>query len=382
MKKHAFVAAVWSFLFLAGLAAARPMDFKSARQRCTTVVTTIGTVTTTVVSTVTSTVHDTTTVTVTAPPPTTTTAPTTTTTPPPVPAPSGFIRGHSSHGKSTQDLAHLKSAAGLDAYRDDALFENIYGGQGWGYLDGRMSNAKAAGVTTFLVICDYGSTDPATFAAHCAEVARRYGPNGTFWGGPAPLTLMLEVWNEPYMPGTYVDPAVLAAMTAQAVQAVHAVAPTVQVGPNLDYINYKTGADGYAAAFADAYPAGAPKPDFVSGHPYSDPASLCVDTTTGNQKYRFDRILLLRNTLAAKGWNVPMLASEWGWSSTDVGEAKQADCARRGFELLKSWGVIGGFYYTGDRANTNTGDRYSQYGIMRADGTDKPAVAAIGQAQT
>ncbi len=186
------------------------------------------------------------------------------------------------------------------------------------------------------------------------------------------------------MPSTYVSPAVLAAMCARAVNAVHALGDGILIGPNLDYIDYPNRSNDYASRFVDAYPSGSARPDFVSSHPYSDPQTIGVrtDDGAGQQQYRFDRILKLRDTLAAHGWTgMPMLASEWGWSSAAVGEANQATYARQGFELLKQWGVIGGFYYTGDRANTNASDNYSQFGILRSDGSDKPAVAAIGQAQ-
>jgi len=298
------------------------------------------------------------------------------------------LRGHSSHGKSQGDLEHLRTAARLDAYRDDALFENIFGGStpNWAYIDDRFRNCSQAGVKTFLVIGCYGNADPTVYADHCVAIVNRYGTQGTYWASNpnlARVTLMLEVWNEPYMPGTYLPPNQLAAMTAAAVQRVHSLDASIKVGPNLDVIDYKTGGDTYATQFVNSYPAGAPRPDFIASHPYTDPASLGVNTTTGNQKYRFDRILLLRNVVASLGWgNMPMLASEWGWSSTDVGEVNQASYAKQGFELLKQWGIVGGFYYTGDRANTNQSDRYSQYGILKADGTDKLAVAAIGTAQT
>lgn len=307
--------------------------------------------------------------------------------PPPPPPAGGFLRGHSSHGKSVTDLAHLRQTAGLDCYRDDALFESIYGSQGWGYLDGRFANCSRAGVTTFLVIGCYGDRVPAAYASHCADLVKRYGPGGSFWAdNPAltPVALMIEVWNEPYMPSTYVDPGALAAMCGQAVAAVHALGKGVRIGPNLDFIDYKTAGKDYAARFVDAY-GSAPRPDFVASHPYTDPASigLRTDQAAGGQEYRFDRILKLRDLLASKGWaGMPMLASEYGWSSADVGEAKQAEFAGGSLPLLKSWGVIGGFYYTGDRANATTGDRYSQYGIIRSDGTDKPAVAELGKAQT
>jgi len=306
--------------------------------------------------------------------------------PPPTPA-SGFLRGHSSHGKSEADLRHLIQTARLNCYRDDALFEDIYGGKGWGSLDARFANCSRAGVRTVLVIADYGDRAPATYAARCADLVQRYGPGGEFWAANpslTPVALMIEVWNEPYMGGTYVDPAELAAMCGAAVKAVHDFGKGVLIGPNLDFIDYKTTKKDYAERFVAAY-GSAPRPDFVSSHPYTDPASigLRTDLAAGGQEYRFDRILKLRDLLTSKGWaGMPMLASEYGWSSADVGEAKQAEFAGGSLPLLKQWGVIGGFYYTGDRANTNTADRYSQYGILRAYGTDKPAVAALGAAQT
>jgi len=303
-----------------------------------------------------------------------------TTTPEPQPS-TGFARGHSSHGKSTSDLIKLRDRSRLDCYRDDALFESINptsASPNWSYLDSRWNNCKSAGYKTFLVIACYGSKDPNTYAANCAALARRYGND------PA-LRLMIEVWNEPYMPTTYVDPSILAAMCAAAVKSVKGVNSSLLIGPNLDYINYNTAGNDYAINFVSAYPSNSIKPDFVASHPYSDPQSIGVrtDSGAGQQQYRFDRILKLRDTLAAKGWSgMPMLASEWGWSSASVGETNQASFARQGFELLKSWGVIGGYYYTGDRANTNASDNYSQFGILRSDGSEKPAVAAIGQAVT
>lgn len=324
----------------------------------------------------------------TEPPPTTTEPPPTTTAPDPPPAPSSFIRGHSSHTLATSDLAQLKSAARLDAYRDDALFPSGTGPiTDWSRLDSIFRNLSNTGYSTFLVIGDYGSTDPTVYSDRMRQVAQRYGPTGSYWTanpGLTPVGLMLEVWNEPWLNG--VTAAQAAAMTAATVQKVHAVDPSILVGPNID------GA-GTTVTFTDqfiaAYPAGAPLPDFISSHPYGIAACGTGTSCPDGQQFRFDRILLMRDHAAARGWMLPFLASEWGFPSPwDVTEAQQAQYARDGFEKLKTWGALGLFYYTGDRScvkpggdATNCG-REGQYGIRYSDGSNRPAVAAIGAAQT
>ncbi len=83
---------------------------------------------------------------------------------------------------------------------------------------------------------EVAQTRSADYAAFVEAIARRYGPNGSFWASrpdlPQVPVTRYEIWNEPNWAGFWCpepDPEAFGAMLEQAADGIHAVDPSAQV---------------------------------------------------------------------------------------------------------------------------------------------------------
>ena len=240
------------------------------------------------------------------------------------------------------------------------------------------------------------TTVPATEAARQAFVERfkahvvRYGPGGTFWRENAHLSSahaprVFEVMNEPYVywQGGPYDPsgyAQLVKRTAEAVRPVNnevklaLAAATTYFGPSND------GAE-WIGALYDAVPNLNDYFDVVAAHPYGhDP-----DSCDASSRWCFRQVEIIRSRFVARG-----AADKRIWI-TEVGnntggtqahsEAEQAAYVTRYVELAKSYGYVDGLlYYTYRDFCTDGADKECWFGVIRRDGSRKPAFEALRQA--
>ncbi|HEX2016750.1 MAG TPA: hypothetical protein VGN69_08655 [Solirubrobacteraceae bacterium] len=238
----------------------------------------------------------------------------------------------------------------------------------------------------------------ARFARFAAAVARRYGPHGAFWRSHRQVdgrlaARRLEVWNEPYYlsssvggvaPARYarlVRAAAISVARANSRVSLLLAADTTYIAPDGRVLNWLDALYRAVPDLSRYYAA-------VAVHPYSDgpPDQYTPPSTRG----QFSRIDELRRTLADHGAGAKHLwITEVGWSTCPrgprcVSEAQQADYLGR---LL---GLLGGryrrivdalfVYRLRDLDPGTPSEREQWFGIMRRDGTRKPAWHILARA--
>jgi hypothetical protein len=240
------------------------------------------------------------------------------------------------------------------------------------------------------------STVPATEGARQAFVEKfkahvvRYGPGGDFWREHPELNAavaprVFEIMNEPYVywQGGPYDPAGYAQLvkrTAEAVRPVSAhvklalAAATTYYGPSND------GADWIGALYS-AVPNLNDYFDVVAVHPYAhDP-----DTCDPQFRWCFRQIEVIRSRFVARGaadkriWITELGNNTRGRDAST--EAEQASYLTRYVEMAKAYGYVDGLlYYTYEDFCTDTGDKECWFGVLRPDGSRKPAFDALRRA--
>lgn len=278
----------------------------------------------------------------------------------------------------------LKEKAGVTWIREDFHWHLAQPSKGgafsWSHADKIVDGAVKAGLSGVLAIADappaWAWTD-ADYAAYCRALADRYDNSG--------LEFALEFWNEPYMPGPYLEPGRYARMCKAAGDAVKQAAPSVKRLANVDTGDYTTGKqdpDGYFDRMLAAVPNLASSLDAWALHPYCQPHGPYDAPASLGQRWRFDRVPYFQAYAKTKGASLPVWISEVGWAtctteSRCVTEAKQAvfyvEAVRR---AVDDWGVERVFLYTGDK-DGSADENESRYGMRRSDGSAKPVLVAL-----
>ncbi len=260
----------------------------------------------------------------------------------------------------------------------------------WSSTDRVMGEARARGIDVLGVLGyepDWARrttadgtalpVDPQAFAAFAGLAADRYAEEVGAW----------EIWNEPnisrFWP-TGPDPVAYAEVVAAASPLIRAAAPgaTILVGalsPADD------GADALAPAtfVTGLYDTLDPDTfDALSVHPYTYPASA-----SGSQSWNtFHRLEELHRIMARHGdGGSPIWLTEFGaptgTSEVSVSEQDQAEQLTTGIEEARQRCYTGPLYvYSLRDAGTDPADPEDNFGLLRADGTPKPAYAAVAEA--
>ena len=232
----------------------------------------------------------------------------------------------------------------------------------------------------------YPPKDPAAMAAVAASLVRRYGPNGSFWAAhpeltPSPIASW-QVWNEPNIPAFWAtgpDPATYVAMLRAVGSAIRAADPAAEiVAGGLPY----AGAGMTPEAFIDAiYAAGARGTfDTLAMHPYAaNPAGV------------LEILRLARAQLDRLGDpDRPIWATEFGWATggppvtITYPEPAQAQLVsatirvmQQARDVLRLRGFVA-FRWKDVALNPGQTDVWALHtGLLREDGTPKPALAAF-----
>lgn len=231
----------------------------------------------------------------------------------------------------------------------------------------------------------------AQFAGFAALLARRYGPEGSFWRAhpklrPVPIRSW-EIWNEPNFEvywGGHPDAAAYAAMLRAVYPAIHAVDPHANI-VTAGVANTTVGGIG-AETYIRELLATRPRPAFdtLAIHAYAvSPAGV------------IESVEQVRDTLDAAGLNsTPIWLTEFGWASGGppspftVGAKLQAsyvldtiiDLARRELTLH----VAGIVYYDWQDAVPYAGGGANLWGfhtgLVAINGIAKPALSSYYQA--
>lgn len=238
--------------------------------------------------------------------------------------------------------------------------------------------------------------DPAAFGAFAAHAAARYGPGGTFWRVHPRLDARLaprwfELWNEPYTEHYStggVDPARYAAMVHAATvdgRAANRATRWLMAG-DLIYEDAAGARHDWLAALAAADPGLMAIVDGVAVHPYGFGAPGADDGIP--LPFRFDRVDAIASELTRLGAaRVPLWITEIGWSTCDTrpdcgSEHDQAQRLADVFTRVRrrplSTRVRAVFvYHLHDFPGRAEGDREAYYGLLRTDGTHKPAWSVV-----
>jgi hypothetical protein len=287
--------------------------------------------------------------------------------PPPLAGPTSF--GVNIHGGSLYpgDFPRMHKA-GFTWVRTDLLWNFVERSKGvydFGSFDRLCNNLQANGIRP-MVILDYGNhlyanrgdTSPflsrvntdefhAAYAAYCAAAVAHFAGRGFIW----------EQWNEPnnrhaWAPKPNVDD-YIAAMKAAAGAIRKRFPNEILIGPavsglDLDFIEacFRGGMLDYWSA--------------VSVHPYrrNDPPSAGKD---------FARLRALIARYAPPSRTVPIVAGEWGYSTTwsGVSDLKQADDVSQMVAFCRSENVPVAIWYDWRDDGDDPANEENRFGLNR-----------------
>jgi hypothetical protein len=205
----------------------------------------------------------------------------------------------------------------------------------------------------------YPPANPDDYARALRLLVERYGDSVLAW----------EVWNEPnewfFWGGQNPDPAGYVALLRAARAAVpdaHLLGAAL-LATDTSYLSrmYDAGALGLF--------------DALSLHPYAHDPDSCDDR---DWAFRCG-VESIRATMLAHGDNRPIWLTEFGWSTQQVSESRQAEYLQRSYDLIAGWDYVpvAVWYSAIDRAFVQVGfpgdNRECCFGLIRSDTSLKPA---------
>jgi len=216
----------------------------------------------------------------------------------------------------------------------------------------------------------YAPRDPRDYADALSFLVRRYGP-GIDW----------EIWNEPNLSDFFIAPdrpAAYAALLRKAHAAVKAADPAATVvGGSLSRADagftevvYQHGAQGTF--------------DVWSVHPYAGGRSP-LDPGGGTARPSFAHgVPAVREAMLRHGDDKPLWLTELGWNTSavrggpdwanGVDEQTQADYLDLAFRAARGWPYVDVVvWYALEDRRADPGAPLANYGLLRADGSPKPA---------
>jgi hypothetical protein len=234
----------------------------------------------------------------------------------------------------------------------------------------------------------YPPRDPAALATFGAALARRYGPEGSFWRRhpelkPLPIRSW-QVWNEPNLPAYWAsgpDPKAYTALLRAVGRAIKDVDPHAEI---------------VSAGIPDSE-LGIPFRDFVEGMEKADAKSaydvFAIHPFGADADATVNAVAEARKLLDSHGDHSQIWVTEIGWASGGtpspftVGERGQAERIRSTLDQLEAQrrklGVRGVVYYDWKDARPYPGgeDFFGLHtGLLRIDGRRKPALDAFKRA--
>lgn len=317
---------------------------------------------------------------------------------------------------STDRDAALDDAATLGAgwVRADLAWSTVQaagpGSYDWSAFDALVTAGRSRGLTVLPVLAwapawarpagsswNFGPTDPALFAAFCGQAAARYASQGVH---------TFEVWNEPNLPGYWApkpDPAAYGRLLAAASASIKQANPGAQVIFGGMAASRPTIPDGLISPqdfLTAACVVGAHRVvDAIGFHPYTYPQKA---SPQGSWWLIAKTATSLRSILTYYGAPfMPVWVTEYGaptggpgpvWDGTGsapagsdhTSEAWQAAIATDVVSLAAADpNVAVLIWYSGtDLSATDQTTPENWFGYRRADGTAKPAFAALQAAIT
>ena len=245
-------------------------------------------------------------------------------------------------------------------------------------------------------------TNPAHFAAYAAAVAERYDGDGVMDAPGSPRVHAWEIWNEPNIAAFWrpaPDPAAYTRLLGAAATAIRAADPEatiVSAG-----LSPAGGAHAPAEFLRAMYANGAAGSfDALGFHPYSYPAfpTKIAAWNAWQQMFNTSLPATLRSLMIANGdgakqiWATEYGAPTGGDTNNDgvslcalgdtlglnedrcLGEDRQAAMVTEAYDLWQSYPWAGPlFWYSYQDLNTGTLSIENNFGLLRSDGSRKPA---------
>lgn len=199
------------------------------------------------------------------------------------------------------------------------------------------------------------------FTRFAAAAAKRYGGSDIVW----------EIWNEPdsrrfWAPRPDVNR--YAALMQRSCAAIRAIDPqAIVMGPALAFV--PDGRDGVRADFLDEVLRHSACLSAVSVHPYRH-GREAPETALADYAQVTRRMALARTY-------VPLINSEWGYSSARGQEEAQADFVLRTRLVDMMWGVPRSVWYEWQDSKPASDDAESGFGLVRMDGREKQAFRVL-----
>lgn len=306
-------------------------------------------------------------------------------------------------GDNRVATAALARSASVTQLREDlswATAEPERGVFDWALFDGVVLAAARRGLRVLPLLDDTPGwatdgdkdslpNDRADFAAFAAAAARRYGPGGEYWthrrqhrklARYAPP--VMEIFNEPYYHD--VDPGDYARMVRDAAFAARMANPRVKflaaAEPGEQWL------DGVYKAVPDIFASYARGGGAVHAYGNNAPA-----TTPSLYSIETRRVEITHAIMAEHGdGNVPVWITEVGWPTCPtpnmrcVSEGKQAKYLEAVFRLARTrwaqWLRAIFVYNLMDPSRGSPADREQWFGLIRPDGSPKPAWSVLKRA--
>ena len=264
--------------------------------------------------------------------------------------------------------------------------------------DAEFADAAARGMRVLPVISQYqqiSTIDKAAFAAYVGTFCARYGPGGAFWSGRSDGYLapeFIEVFNEPW--GTWfvvnVEPDHYADLYIQAVRAGRAANSRCKfLIAGIDRY-FQTAWQPWFSAIFTAQPTLAQYVDGVTVHLYG---TKPLDLSWWGNYSEWPQVESIAPDLYARGVDIGGAVKFWitecGFTTTSNASApdygvSEADQASQYLDALRiargRWAdlVAGLFPYRYRDGSTDT--RENRWGVVRNNGTTKPAYTALQSA--
>lgn len=237
-------------------------------------------------------------------------------------------------------------------------------------------------------------TNRRALARFAARAAARYGPGGTFWRAhrslPQRPAVYMELFNEVYGPdftAGHPDPARYAGLVVAAVSRARAANPgmrfLIEADTTYSPDGGKTQLDWLSGMYA-AVPDLGRYFDAVAVHPYANAASPLTYTPGAGDRWQSRRLERIHDALVARGAGDKRLwITEVGWTSCShdrhcVSEGRQAAYLRDLFALQRArWSGYVDAVFIYALQDYSSSDGSGSYGVLRRNGTRKPAWYAV-----
>ena len=222
----------------------------------------------------------------------------------------------------------------------------------------------------------YPPANAGDYGEALAFMVRRYGDRVAAW----------ELWNEPNHPDYFLAQNKVASYAAL-VKAAYPRAKAADPGSTIIAGSLADSDFEFTEALLDRGVGG--NFDAWSVHPYSEDRSPLHPGIPGWTKKSFARgVPAVRKALVRHGEKKPVWLTEFGWSTCSIRGAEayqncvspsvQARYLRQAFRTMQAWSYVPvGVTFNLENTSGDRNDRVDNYGLLRLDGSPKPAYQAL-----